>query len=609
MKAGKLPWKWPLGSLLAVLIFAIALIPWLIGDTSRFQDRVTTVLSGWTGCNVEFVEPARVSFLPDVSVRGQIEVQDCARLPGVQTLVIRQAKVSLDFVDLLGGRVTIDALRLLNPRIALRDGTMSGAAPVAEAPKKLFASLLSGAPVRVLDVRKGMITLGRPHHGAIEDIYAHIDAGKDTGAISGFGAFTYKDATVRYSLESGAPTTAGDAESVPLSLTLNSKLIRARLNGTASYAGDFKLDGDMQAEIDDGRKLLKWINLKLPEGDSLKGFTAAGAFHFAGSTLTFDDGTFTLDGNKAVGLLALTIASSRPRVEGTLAFDRLVVNPYLGKSKASEGRQAQTAATPNFLFDGALLQFIDADLRISAAAIDAGTLKLGRGGFTVTAKKGMVASELGELELCDGSLDGRLNVDLAHSMPQVNLVANMVDVSLDTCLQPLLPVQVRGIALLKTELTSGGSDLTQLTSNLTGTLKVEAKDGAVPIDFARLMSGPAPLDSDGWSGDSVTSFDQLDADCRLSAGQIWCQSLRMRTARGGISGAGNVDLTKQTLDWNLTAASPLVQASAAPQPQEEAPTVSIRGSLSQPRIRRTDRPTVGEGSLPTSPAGPEGLPH
>jgi AsmA protein len=607
MKPGQLPWKWLLGSLLAVLIFAIALIPWLIGDTSRFQDRVAAELAAWTGCKVKFVEPVRVSFLPDVSVRGQIEVQDCAPLPGVQTVAAREAKVSLDLVDLLRGRVTIDALRLLNPRIALRDGEMSGAVPAAEAPQKLFASLLSGAPVRVLHVRKGMITLGGPHQGAIKDIYAHIHASKDTGAVTGFGAFTYKDTTVRYSLESGASTTAGDAESAPLSLTLNSKLIRARLNGTASYAGDFKLDGDMQAEIDDGRKLLHWISLKLPEGDSLKGFTAAGAFHFAGSTLTFDDGTFTLDGNKAVGLLALTIDSSRPRVEGTLAFDRLVLDPYLGKSKASEDAQAQTAATPDSLFNGALLQFIDADLRISAAAIDAGALKLGRGGFTITAKKGMVASEVGELELCGGSADGRLNVDLAEPMRQVNLVANMANVSLETCLQPLSPVHVRGIGRLKTELASEGSDLAQLTSNLTGTLKVAAKDGAVPIDFARLMSGSVPLDGEGWSGDSVTSFDQLDADCRLSAGQIWCQSLSMQTPQGRISGAGDVDLTKQALDWNLTVVSPIVKASAAPQPLEEAPTVSIRGSLSQPRIRRADRPTVGEGSLPTSPAGPEGL--
>jgi hypothetical protein len=75
----------------------------------------------------------------------------------------------------------------------------------------------------------------------------------------------------------------------------------------------------------------------------LKGFSAAGAFHFAGWTLNFDDWAFALDGNKAVGLLALTATGSRPRVEGTLAFDRLVLNPYLGKTAQTESKQALRA--------------------------------------------------------------------------------------------------------------------------------------------------------------------------------------------------------------------------------------------------------------------------
>ena len=121
MKPSQLRWKWLLFGLLAVLILVIALIPWLIGDTSRFGDRVAAELSAWTGGEVKFTGPVRVSFLPDVSVRGQIELKNSKRLPVVQTLVAREAKVSLDLVDLLRGRITIDALRLLKPHVTLRD--------------------------------------------------------------------------------------------------------------------------------------------------------------------------------------------------------------------------------------------------------------------------------------------------------------------------------------------------------------------------------------------------------------------------------------------------------------------------------------------------------
>jgi hypothetical protein len=37
--------------------------------------------------------------------------------------------------------------------------------------------------------------------------------------------------------------------------------------------------------------------------------------------------------------------------------------------------------------------------------------------------------------------------------------------------------------------------------------------------------------------------------------------------------------------------------------------ISICGSLAQPTIRRAERPTLGEGSLPTTPAGPQVSPH
>src|SRR5262245_6772336 len=127
MKPSQLPWKWLLVGLLAVLVFAIALIPWLIGDTSRFGDRIASELSAWTGGEVKFVGPVHVRFLPDVSVRGQLEVQDSTRLPAVQTLIVREAKVSLDLVDLLRGRITIDAIRRLKACINLRHKSMAGA--------------------------------------------------------------------------------------------------------------------------------------------------------------------------------------------------------------------------------------------------------------------------------------------------------------------------------------------------------------------------------------------------------------------------------------------------------------------------------------------------
>lgn len=581
----------------------------LVGDTSRFGDRVAAELSAWTGGKVEFKGPVRVRLFPDVSVRGELDVRDSARLPLVQSFVVKEAKVSLDLIDLLRGRVTIDALRLLKPKITLRDRA-SPAIQATQVPQVQISKLLAAAPVRTLHIRKGRLKFGHADGGAIKEIYAHLDVGEETGAVSGFGSFMFRGTTVRYAVESGSPNTTETAANVPISLTLTSKPIKAKISGTASYASAFMLDGDMQAEIDDLRKFLNWVGVALPKGESLKAFTAAGTFHLSGPTLTFDDGTFALDGNKAIGLLALTVAPSRPRIEATLAFGRLVLDPYLGKSPTPTDAPDSTPPRQVSLLDGALLKYFDADLRISAAETAAGTFKLGRGGFTVTAKDGAVSSEVGELELCGGSADGRISLDLAQATKELDLVANVSDISLGTCLEPLdLKVPLKGTGDLKAELSSRGADFPDLIRNLYGTITLAAQDGTVPVDFARLLAATPPLDANGWSGDNGGSFSQLDADCHIVAGNIRCQSLTMRTPHGSISGAGNVDLPKQTVDWSLSVANDVDGAKAAQLTQQDTPQVSIRGSLLQPTIRRADHPAFGEGSLQAAPMAPQALPR
>ena len=467
MKPSQLRWKWLLFGLLAALVLVIALIPWLIGDTSRFGDRVAAELSAWTGGEVKFTGPVRVSFLPDVSVRGRIELEDSKRLPAVQSIAAREAKISLDLVDLLRGRITIDALRLLKPHITLRDSAMAMATPADT--QTLFTTLLGGAPVRVLHVRKGRIMLPGKRGGTIKEIYAHLDAGKETGAVSGFGSFAYKDATVRYSLESGSVTTTGGAESFPVALTLTSRPFRARLSGTASNTAGFTIDGDMQAEIDDGRRFFKMD--RQPHSRRRQSERASRRRELP--ILPDRRSPSTTGRSRSTATRPSACLRSPRRSRGrawkerspSIAWCSIPISAAPSRARASSPGRNSDAPFP---FNRPLLQFIDADLRISAAAIDAGALKLGRGGFTITAKQGSVASEVGELELCGGSADGRLNVDLAQAKKQITLVADLAGIDFDACLRAArarAPDQ-RHRQTSRPSLRAMGTDFSQLTGNL-----------------------------------------------------------------------------------------------------------------------------------------------
>ncbi len=600
MKPRELPWKWLLLGL-GTLTLSVALLPRLFGDTAQLGDRAAEQLSAWTGGKVTLVGPVRVRYLPDVSVTAGLELKDSKRLPMIELMTVKEAKISIDLADLLLGHVRIDALALRRPRITLAEAAEPGAAP-----QSLLTDLVSGVPVSAVHVRGGTILV--PTAAAaperVEKINAHFDINEGQGGVSGFGKFVWRDVGVRFALDSGAVTDTAEGTKLPVSLVLNADPIQAKIEGTASLKGAFGLDGTMAAEIPDARRLLAWLGIPLSEGPGLKTFTASGAFHLAGATLTFDDGSFSLDGNKAQGLLALT-GSARPRVEGTLDFDRLVLDPYLAP-EPTDATETPSAFRDSDPFDWPLVEALDADLRVSAGEIQARALKLGRGAITVTAKQGLIIAELGELEVCGGAATGRASLDLTEPARHLTLDASLTDIAMESCLQQLaIDLPLKGVGGIKTEIAAQGRDAGELLKGLSGSLKITAHDGAVPVDFSRLMVATMPLEGQGWSPSAGTPFAQLDADCRLGGGHLWCQTFTMQTPAGLVAGSGDIDLPAQTIDWDVAVASPAEAAKTSETTAQEIPKVSIRGSLSQPSIRRADRSMLGEGSsqaLPLAPA-------
>jgi hypothetical protein len=127
------------------------------------------------------------------------------------------------------------------------------------------------------------------------------------------------------------------------------------------------------------------------------------------------------------------------------------------------------------------------------------------------------------------------------------------------------------------------------------------------LDLAQLSSTPMPLEANGWSWNDGSSYEKLEANCRLRSGRILCRSLNIDMPRETVVGAGDVDLQKQTLNWNLSTAK--LGAPARVPPLSGEPKLSIRGTLQQPSIRRTDAPTVGAGSLSTGATNKQATPH
>jgi hypothetical protein len=73
------------------------------------------------GGEVKLTGPLRVHCFPDVSIKSGFERPTPLRLPLVKSIRVKDAKVSIDMVELAFGRIRIDALQMFKPEITLKE--------------------------------------------------------------------------------------------------------------------------------------------------------------------------------------------------------------------------------------------------------------------------------------------------------------------------------------------------------------------------------------------------------------------------------------------------------------------------------------------------------
>lgn len=594
MKPRQIPWKWLLAGFLLILVTGLALVlPRQLGTQAELRDRVAASLSEWTGGTVTLTEPLRVTYFPP-SVQGGLVLSSATKLPAVQTITAPNIKISLGLAALLTGQIEFEALQLGKPTLALDENVDEGTArPTLPA---LLTSLLDTMPLETVRLRGGTIVSGTGER-LIRKLDARLNSSGPNGALTVLGSFVFKGETVAFALDSGKITEAETERTAPVTFKLTSRPLTARFSGTLRLAGELEGVGEMEAELPDVRYFLNWAGVAIPEGESLKNATASGTVHWSGATLTFDDGTFAFDGNEAIGLFAVT-AGSRPRIDGTLDFEQLVLDPYIGVKPREHAP-----------FDWALLKYLDADLRVSAGALSARRLKLGRVGFTVHAKNGKISSEVGELHLCGGKVAGRLKLDLSDPKTKASLTGDLSEIAIEKCLEPFaLGVPLQGVGTLKFDVSTSGVSRSELLRGLAGETRVVARDGVIPIDFPELIETPV-ADGGGWSLDSGAAYSTLKADCSLASGRLWCQSFRMQTPQGIVSGSGGMNIVEQTLDWDFVIADPVAPLDASQLVMESPPRVTLNGPLSAPRIQRVNEPNAEGGSPEIDPENTSAAPR
>ena len=287
------------------------------------------------------------------------------------------------------------------------------------------------------------------------------------------------------------------------------------------------------------------------------------------------------------GALVLRDAEGTGTLTGTLAtnaLDLAQVMAQLPRAVTDDGQWSQQpfTALPALAFD--------ADLRLSAALVDLGSLKLADVALSLLARSGRINIDLADAKGLGGTLKGRAGLSLPPQAvdAKVDGMATGIDLA-KFCAAIACQHAMSGLLTLALSGQATGHSVSDMAATLRGNLQASASQGnfaGLDVEQAlrRLEKRPGNAQPDLRSG--TIAFDTASASMTLAQGAAVLADAQMTGAAAWLQLAGQVDIAGRNLALKGVAG----QTGAA----ESGPLLrfDLRGSWDMPELA-LDAPVPG----------------
>ena len=330
----------------------------------------------------------------------------------------------------------------------------------------------------------------------------------------------------------------------------------------AGNAGPRKIDGNAKADlllrIDRSALALERLDLNAavaePGLQPLQIVLRGSAGIDAKSAQWQVDGA--LNTNRFDGKGSAAFGGPVPRLEASARFDSLDLNKLLGPAGKPTPTAGAAADTPVEL-DG--LRAVNGQFALSAAALAFRQYKVVDARVDAGLDNGTLRVARLAGRAWGGSLEGSGSADARGQRIAIKLAASGVNVNAllrDVTGKDLL----EGNGRVTADLTTSGTSLGALRSNLAGTAALQVRDGAVKgVNLARalrqakaalLLKQDAPAKA---RETEKTEFSELTASARIAGGVAHSDDLDVKNPFLRIGGAGRFDIGRGTIDYTARA--------------------------------------------------------
>lgn len=550
---------------LVILVAATVLaLPFAV-PLSSYRGEIEREASAAAARSVRVAGPIRISFFPTFGVRAEaISLANVPAGTAPNLAAIDAVRVQIDPAGLLQGRFAVSRIILEHPQIHLevdQEGHSNWSLGQAEAHVGNAPS--SRVQLTDFEIEDGLVTYANAKTGAhrtIDHINATLSLPRTSPVLTLHGTVVSSGTEITFDANVQDRQRLAEDETVPLSLSLASKIFESNFDGTVTRDGD--ATGDVRLDSPSCRDFLALLGhpASAPGGLgklSLRSHLAAHSHQIALSNTLL-----LLDDMTVKGDLTVDTTNDVPRIAGSLDVDQLNLNPYLATAKEEGDETSGWSAKPISLD---LLKDANANLTVHAGSLRVRALRVGETRLTATLENRRLQATLNPIGLYGGQGSASLNVDATGPVPRFANRLTFSDIEVGPFLTDAIGVsKIEGIGTIKLDVTSGGKSADAIMHGLVGRGAIQFRNGQIRgVDLGLVARTVQRLLSGGATGDNATtSYADMGGTFTIARGVLANRDFHLTSPVIRMTGNGQIDLGNRTIDFRIEPKAVLIAQSS-----------------------------------------------
>jgi AsmA protein len=509
--------------------------------TSTIQDRVERE----TGYRLTIAGSTRIGLWPSLNVTlHDVTLEPTKDRDTSNSVSVGSIQADMTLASVWAGHPQVTELVITKPVLhhpLLRERERLPAPAASPSASSGDAGAVGIDRVTVVDGTMIMFNLRDRVENRIEGINAEAVIGGDR-KVKVTGSARVAEQPVKFDIRATTPAPPLQRQNIPVEITLDASEL---LQGPLTAKAEVRLNGS--------------------------------AVMINGVTGSIGDGAF--NGWASVDL------SSKPLIKVDLDFQRLA----LAKAPTTSA-SAASAPWSNTTIDLNGLNYVDAQLRVSAAELSIGDARFAPVSIDATVGSGVLKTSFSNLGVYGGQASGQLIVDVASGSPGFALSSDLVGVRALPLLRSAANFdKLDGKMQAKMTLRSAGNSQRAIISNLSGSVFTVFQDGAIRgLNVAQMIRSLTSGTLSGWQEgkEQTTDLTQLSASFKLDRGQATTTDLNLVGPLVKVTGGGTIDVAAKTLAFRI---EPKLVMTTEGQGRTSDPVglgipVMIDGPWAEPRI-------------------------